>query len=106
MSKGTRISLSGKIVSLILLTVIVVGGATFVSAYYFFVKAFDDQATSRVTQSAAAVQGILDDMVDKVKKHAVSFSVRPDLAVAVEKKDTVYLQKIGKALTTDNGLDV
>ena len=48
----------------------------------------------------------MDDLADKVKRHAVSFSTRPDLAEAVERKDTKRLQKLGKELMTDNGLEV
>ena len=48
----------------------------------------------------------MDDLLDKVKRHAVSFSTRPDLAEAVERKDTKQLQTIGKELMTNNGLEV
>jgi hypothetical protein len=106
MLKLPRISFSGKIVALVLLTIGVIGGAAFGSAYYFFVKAFDDQAANRISQSTTAVQGILDDMMGTLKKNAATFSTRPDLAAAVEKKDTAYLQRVGKALMTDNGLEV
>ena len=106
MLKLSRISFSGKIVGLVLFTVIVVGGATFGSAYYFFNKSFDEQAEQRIDLTSAAVQGTLDDLSDKVKKHAVSFSTRPDLAEAVEKKDTKRLRTIGKELMANNGLEV
>ncbi|MGO9376266.1 MAG: methyl-accepting chemotaxis protein [Syntrophobacteraceae bacterium] len=106
MLKLSRISLSGKTVSLVLLTTIVVGGAIFGSAYYFFSKSFDEYAEKRIDLAAAGVQGVMDDMVDKVKRHAVSFSARPDLAEALERRDTERLEKLGKQLMTDNGLQV
>ncbi len=106
MLKPSRVSFSGKIVGLILLTVIVVGGATFGSAYYFFSKSFDEQAEKRIDQTSEAVQWIIDDLLDKLRRHAVSFSTRPDLAEAVERKDTKRLQELGKELMTDNGLEV
>ena len=106
MLKLSRISFSGKIVALVVFTVIVVGAAAFGSAYYFFSKSFDEQAEKRIDLTSTAVQGTLDDLADKVKKHALSFSTRPDLAEAIERKDTKRLQKLGKELMTDNGLEV
>ncbi|MGA2227991.1 MAG: methyl-accepting chemotaxis protein [Syntrophobacteraceae bacterium] len=106
MLRLSRISFSGKIVALVVFTVIVVGAAAFGSAYYFFSKSFDEQAEKRIDLTSTAVQGTLDDLADKVKKHALSFSTRPDLAEAIEKKDTKRLQKLGKELMTDNGLEV
>src|SRR5208283_5105560 len=88
MLKLSRISFSGKIVALVVFTVIVVGAAAFGSAYYFFSKSFDEQAEERIDLTSTAVQGTLDDLADKVKKHALSFSTRPDLAEAIETKDT------------------
>jgi methyl-accepting chemotaxis protein len=104
--KLSQISFSGKIVGLILLTVVVVGGATFGSAYYFFSRSFDEQAEGRIAMTSDAVQGVIDDMVDKVKRLAVSFASRPDLVEAVEKKDTERLQKLARELMTNNGLGV
>ena len=98
--------MSGKIVTLVLFTTIVVGGATFGSAYHFFSKSFDEFAEKRIDLAAAGVQGVMDDLVDKVKRHAVSFSTHPDLAEALARKDIELLEKLGKRLMTDNGLQV
>src|SRR5208337_2433293 len=106
MLKLSRIPFSGKIVALVLFTVIVVGGATFGSAYYFFSRSFDEQAEKRIDLTSAAVQGTMDDLSDKMKKHAVSFSTRPDLVETVAKKDTGLLQKLAGKLMADNGLEV
>ena len=106
MFRLSRISFSGRIVGLVLFTVMVVGGATFGSAYHFFTTSFDQHAEERIDLTSAAVQGTLDDVLDKVKRHAVSFAARPDLAEAIERKDTKRLQTIGKELMTNNGLDV
>ncbi len=106
MLKLSRIPFSGKIVALVLFTVIVVGGATFGSAYYFFSRSFDEQAEKRIDLTSAAVQGTMDDLSDKMKKHAVSFSTRPDLVETIEKKDIGLLQKLAGKLMADNGLEV
>ncbi|MHC1727362.1 MAG: methyl-accepting chemotaxis protein [Syntrophobacteraceae bacterium] len=101
-----RISISGKIVALVLFTVIVVGGATFGAADYFFTKSSDEQAEKRIDLISGAIQAIMDDHVARVKQLALSFSTRPDLAEALERKDTGQLQKIGKEMVKNNGLDV
>ena len=101
-----KLSLSGKIIALVLLTVLVVGGVTFWSAYYSFSKGFDEQATRGIDITAKAVQGTLDDMLDKMKKHALSFSTRTDIVEAVAKKDTAQLLPLAKELLANNGLEV
>ncbi len=60
----------------------------------------------RTDLTSAAVQGTLDDLADKVKKNALSFSSRSDLAEDIERKDTKRLQKLCKELMTNNGLDL
>ncbi|MHC1728147.1 MAG: methyl-accepting chemotaxis protein [Syntrophobacteraceae bacterium] len=106
MMKLARLSLSGKIIALVLITVVVVSGATFGAAYHFFSKGFDEQSEKTIDLTSAAIQQTLNDMMDEVKMHAVSFASRPDLAEAVEKKDTARVQAIGKELMTNNKLEV
>ena len=84
--KLSPISFSGKMISLILVTVLLVGGTAFGSAYYFFSKAFDEESENRVSLTATAVQGVLDDKLEKVKRNAESFSTRPDMIDAVAAK--------------------
>ncbi len=104
--KRTRLSFSQKIIALVQLAVIVVGGATFGVAYYLFSNAFDEQAQRGIDLAMTAVQGSLNDITGKLKAHALSFASRPDLAEAVEKSDTQLLQRIARQLMTDNGLEV
>lgn len=106
MSRLPRLSVSGKIVGLVIFTVIVVGGATFGSAYHFFTGSFDEHAEEKIDLASAAVQATVDHLLDKVKKDAVSLAARPDLAEAVERRDTKRLQTLGKELMANNGLEV
>lgn len=101
-----NVSISGKIVGLILFTVIVVGGATFGAAYHFFTKSNDEQAEKRIDLTAGAIQAILDDQMARMKQLALSLSTRPDLAEALVRKDTGQLQKIGREMVKNNGLEV
>lgn len=106
MAKLARISITGKIIGLVVFTVIVVGGAAFGSAYYFFAKSFDEQAEEKIDLASSAVQGTLDDLSDKLKRLAVSFSTRPDVVEAVERQDVKLLQTVGREMLTNNDLDV
>jgi len=106
MSKLARISFGWKIVWLVVVAVIVVGGATFGSAYYCFSKSFDQQADERINLAAAAVQATVDDLLSKMRSNAATFASRPDLAEATEQRDTLRLQRLCKELMTINGLEV
>lgn len=106
MLRLSRVSFSGKVILLILSTVLFVGGATFGSANYFFRKAFEEQGQERTYLASTAVQGVLDDLMANVKRLAVSFSTHADLIEAVEKRDAGLLQSIGKELIAANGLDI
>lgn len=101
-----KVPITGKIIGLVVLTVIVVGGATFGFSYYFLSKGFDGQAEREVTAASAAVQAVVDDTLDRIRKNAVSFASRKDLAEAVAARDTAALKSIAKMLMADNGLEV
>ncbi len=104
--KNSSFSFSSKVIWLVLLTVLIVGSTTFFSAYYFFSKGFDEQAENGISLNAVSVQKALDDAVDRVKKNALSFSTRPDLADAIADKDTKLLQEIARTLLSNNSLEV
>ena len=102
--KSANVSLTGKIIGLIVLTVLIVGGATFGSAFYFISKGYDEQAEKEIALISKMIQTNFDDLKEKVRGSAASFAGRPDVVAAVEKKDTAALQAIGKTLMTNEGL--
>lgn len=102
--KNRNMSLSGKIIGLIIMTVLIVGGATFGSAFYFLSKGYDEQAEKEVAMTSRMIQVNFNDLKEKVKGSAASFAGRPDVAAAMEKKDTAYLQNLSKALMVNEGL--
>ncbi len=97
-------SLAGKIIGLVIMTVLIVGGATFTSAFFFLSKGYDEQAEKEVAMTSRMIQVNFDDLKEKVKGSAASFAGRPDVVTAVEKKDTAYLQKVGKTLMDNESL--
>ncbi len=102
--KLSNISLTGKIIILVILTVLIVGGATFISSYYFLSRGYDEQAEKEIALTSHMIQNNFDSLKEKVKGSAASFAVRPDVVTAVEKKDTTYLQNVGKTLMANEGL--
>jgi methyl-accepting chemotaxis protein len=105
MVKAKNLSLTGKVIGLIILTTLIIGGATFGSAFYFLSREYDEQAEKGIAQTSGMAQARLDDLKEKVRAAAASFAGRPDIAQAVDKKETAYLQNLGKVLTTNEGLD-
>jgi len=63
--KSADISLTGKIIGLIILTVLIVGGATFASAFYFISKGYDEQAEKEVALTSKMIQANVDGLKEK-----------------------------------------
>ena len=102
--KFSNMSLTGKIIGLIILTVFIVGGVTFASAFYFLSKGYDEQAEKEIAMTSKMIQVNFDDLKEKVKGVATSYAGRPDLAKAMENKDKGYLQTLGKTIMANEGL--
>ncbi|MHB8908502.1 MAG: methyl-accepting chemotaxis protein [Syntrophales bacterium] len=102
--KISTVSLTGKIIGLVILTALIVGGATFISAFYFLSKGYDEQAEKEIAMTSRMIQVNFNDLKEKVKGSAASFAARPDVAAAMEKKDAAYLQNVGKALMANEGM--
>ena len=93
-----KISFSGKIIGLVVMAVVLVSGATFLSTYYLMTGGFNDQTQKEITKLSEAVQNHLDGKVARLTTAARQVASRPDVAQAVEKKDTAYLQQVGREM--------
>lgn len=100
----SKLSFSGKIIGLIIVAVIVVSGAIFGSTYYFVSREFNKQAQEGITTHADSVQSSLDKLKEKITGVAYLVASRPDVASAIENKDTAFLQQLGKEVMHKNGL--
>jgi methyl-accepting chemotaxis protein len=96
--KVNNVSLTGKIIGLNIMTVLIIGSATFGSAFYFLSKGYDEQAEKEIAMTSRMIQVNFEDLKKKVKGTALSFASRPDVVEALGKNDTAYLQKLGKEL--------
>jgi methyl-accepting chemotaxis protein len=103
--KKTDLSLSGKIVGLVVLTVAVLGFSTFALVYYFLSSGYDKQAEKEIGMTVGAVQGYLNEAMAKAKQQAAAFASDPRLVEAAAKKDGAALQGMGKTFMSGAGVD-
>ena len=103
--KQSRLSLAGKIVGLVLLTVAILGFSTFGLVYYFLSSGYDKQAEKEISMSAAVVQGVVNEAMAKTKLQATAVAADPRLIEAVAKKETGTLQSMGKTFMSSAGVD-
>jgi methyl-accepting chemotaxis protein len=97
-----KVSLSTKIVGLVATAVFTVGACVFASSYYFVNKGFNDQTQQDVGRLADAVQLHFEEVTAKMAAVAQLTAARKDLAEAIEKGDTAYVQNLGKEVMRDS----
>ncbi len=100
--KVANISLTAKIIVLIITTVLIVGGVTFGSSFYFLSRGYDEQAEKEIATTSKLIQSSFDDLREKVKRVAIDYASRPDIVKAVEEKDAAYLQGLLKKLMAND----
>lgn len=104
--KQIALSLSVKIVGLILLTVVILGFSTFGMVYYFLSSGYDKQAEKEIGTMAGAVQGVVNEAMVKTKIQAAAIAADPRIAEALTKKDATTLQVIAKLFMSSSGVDL
>jgi methyl-accepting chemotaxis protein len=93
---GMRISLFEKILGLIVITVILVGGVVYGTNYLILRRSLQEQGQSEIKKMAVLVQRHVDDLKDKAVITAAVLADRPDLVMAVEKGDYASVQSLTK----------
>ena len=101
-----KLTLSKRIIGLVIVVVCIVSGATFGTTYFFVSKDSDEQSQREVGISAEAVQESLEDIKEKVMAAASQVALRIDVASAIEKKDVLFLQQLGKEIITKSKIDL
>jgi ABC-type transporter Mla subunit MlaD len=97
-----NVSLSTKIIGLVVTAVFTVGACLFASTYYFVDKGFQDQTQQEISRQADAVQVHVDNITARMAAAAKLTASRRILAEAIEKGDTAYVQKLGKEVMRDS----
>jgi ABC-type transporter Mla subunit MlaD len=97
-----KVSLSTKIIGLVVTAVFTVGACLFASTYYFVDKGFQDQTQQEIGRQADAVQLHFDSITARMSAAAKLTASRKVLAEAIEKGDTAFVQKLGKEVMRDS----
>ena len=104
-----KLTLSKRIIGAVIISVLV-GSASALISSFFRMRGFDEQAQKDVELYSLAVQGQLDSMQDKAREAAPAVAGRSDVARAVKRGDTAYIQEdeivgsvtVGADLSMDN----
>ena len=90
-----QLSLSQRIIGIVVISVIIGSSAALISAY-ILMRDSNHRAQQDVQRLSTAAQAQLDELKEKCREAAYQFAVRPDVIEAVAKGDTAYIQKVGK----------
>jgi len=101
-----KLTLSKRIIGLVIVVVCIVSGATFATTYFFVSKDSEEQSQKEVRISTEAIQESLEGIKEKVMAVASQVTLRLDVASAIEKKDALFLQQLGKEIITKSKIDL
>jgi methyl-accepting chemotaxis protein len=100
-----KLSLSKRIIGAVIISVIIGSSAALISSAVLM-RSFNEQAQKDVEQFSTAVQGQLDAIKEKCREAAYQFAARPDVAEAVKKGDSAYVQKVAREFLASGTVNV
>jgi len=100
-----KLTLSKRIIGAVIISVLV-GSTSAIISSFFLMRGFDEQAQKDVEQYSQAVQNQLDAMQDRVREAAYAVAGRPDVAQAVKRGDSAYVQKVAKEILKSGAVNV
>jgi methyl-accepting chemotaxis protein len=100
-----KLTLSKRIIGAVIISVLV-GSTSAIISSFFLMRGFDEQAQKDVEQYSQAVQSQLESMQDKSREAAHAVAGRPDVAQAVKRGDTAYVQKVAKEILKSGAINV
>lgn len=98
-------SIRTKLVVCVSLMLIVVAGATISSVIYFFTAYSNSTAQDQAAAGVAGLQRLIEDSKTDMKEKAILLAANPDVAKAIEAKDTAQVLQIMGALLKDIPID-
>ncbi len=90
-----KLSLSKRIIGAVIISV-VIGSTSALISSFILMRGFQEQAQKDVEKFTTTVQHQLDTYQERCRDGAAQFAARPDVAEAVKKGDTVYVQKAAR----------
>jgi methyl-accepting chemotaxis protein len=100
-----KLTLSKRIIGAVIISVLV-GSTSAIISSFFLMRGFDEQAQKDVEQYSQAVQSQMESMQDKSREAAHAVAGRPDVAQAVKRGDTAYVQKVAKEILKSGAINV
>ncbi|MGV8079116.1 MAG: methyl-accepting chemotaxis protein [Syntrophales bacterium] len=99
-----KITLSGKILGLVALTILLAGGAVFTTSYLLFSSGLDDQGQTETKAMSHIVQRHVEEQQGLAAGAAATLASHPDLIAAVERRDGETVRKLGKSAMDNLGV--
>jgi methyl-accepting chemotaxis protein len=91
-----RLSLFGKIIGLIVMTAVLVGGVVYGTSYFMLNRGLNNQGRSEIKKMIELVQRHIDDLRDRAVITAASLAENKNLVTAIENGNNTDVQDIGK----------
>ena len=101
-----KLSLSAKIVGIVVVAVVVVGATLTACTWYFLNKSYNEESRAEMTRMAGLVQAHVVDEEHKLVSAAQMTAARKELAEAIERGDTAFAQKLGKGVLRDSKISL
>ena len=101
-----KISIFGKIISLVILTAILVGGIVYWTNFFMLRRAVFEDSQREIKKMSGLVQGHVDDLKERAVSIASVLAERPDMIEAVEKGDKTAVQNIAKGYVKSRQVSV
>ena len=91
-----RLTFTGKIIALLLFTVLLLTLATSLTVHYYLSDGLNHMSQNEIDTKADAVNAMLKEASNEVKGVTYLLASRPDVATAIAAKDKTALVKIAK----------
>ena len=89
-----KISLFGRIIGLIVITAVLVGGIVYWTSFFMLSRAVYGQSQSEVKKMAGLVQGHMDDLKDRAITTAAVLAERQEMVTSVENGNNAAIQNL------------
>jgi methyl-accepting chemotaxis protein len=101
-----NMSFTKKVIALVVVSGFVASASIFGITYYFAAAGFQDQSRAELTKLADLVSLQMKETGQKLGLAASLLASRRDVAEAIERKDSAFLQKLGKQVMSKSGITV
>ncbi|PKN09970.1 MAG: chemotaxis protein [Deltaproteobacteria bacterium HGW-Deltaproteobacteria-8] len=94
-----------KIIGLVFVAVVLVGGGNYLSSRYFLNNTLDEQNIQEINSRADLVTAQFEDMKKSLTSNGFHMATNPEVVKRVAAKDSAWLQKYAKKVMEETGLE-